>query len=198
MSNKVEEIKRVLKGGSKATKYRIKMSFPQEVEHKLELQDINVLCKATSFPSVQIGQIEVYNAGRKCPIPGDTSYDTTWTTTMYVDNAHQIRKDILNWQKAIDNFQANTHSGEPGKLFVEMSVSQLDSLEKEVVEYTFKDVWPQTIGEISIGADQIDTLEEFDITWSYSSWLIASQNGTQFNMPMDGKVASNNIVAPDQ
>lgn len=196
MANKIEELKAVLKGGSRATKYMVKLSFPTEVDHKIELKDLNCLAKATSFPGVTIGQIEVFNQGRKLPIPGDTSYDGTWAVTFYMDNAHQVRKDFLNWQKSIDNFRANTHSGDVNKLFVEISVSQLDSLEKEVAEYTLANAWPQQIGEVSVGADQLDTIQEFDVTFSFSDWYI--NNGSEFHSPLDGRVASNNVVAPDQ
>lgn len=196
MSNKIEEIKRALKGGSKATKYKVKLSFPTEVEHKMELSELNCLAKATSFPGVTIGQIEVFNQGRKIPIPGDTSYETTWNVTFYMDNAHQVRKDFLNWQKAVDNFIANTHSGDPAKLFTEISVCQLDSLEKEVAEYTLANCWPQAVGEVTVGADSLDTLQEFDITFSFSHWYIS--DGSEYNMPMDGRTASTNSVAPDQ
>ena len=196
MSNKIEEIKNALKSGAKATKYRVKLSFPTEVQHKIELQSLNCLAKATSFPGVTIGQIEVFNQGRKLPIPGDTTYETQWTVTFYMDNAHQTRKDFLNWMKACDNFQANTHSGNPGGLFVEVSVCQLDSLENEVAEYTLRNCWPSGVGEISVGADQLDTLQECDITFSFSDWIIS--NGSEFNMPQDGKSAANNVISIDQ
>ena len=198
MSNKIEEIKRVLHGGSKATKYMVSFSFPTEVAHNFEIAEMNCLAKATSFPGKSIGQIEVYNQGRKIPIPGDTAYDPTWTVTFYVDQAHKIRKDFLNWMKSIDNFQANTHSGRPENLFVRMSVSQLDSLEKEVAKYTLLDVWPQAVGEISLGAEDLDTILEFEVTFSLSSWIIEAQNGTEFDSPLDGRVHSTNTVAPDQ
>lgn len=196
MSNKIEQIKQALKGGAKATKYRVKIVFPQNVEHKMEFQSLNCLAKATSFPQATIGQIEVYNQGRKIPIPGDTTYDTTWAVTFYMDNAHQVRKDFLNWQKACDNFHANTHSGDPAGLMTEISVSQLDSLEKEVAEYTLRNCWPHMVGEVSVGADQVDTLQEFDVTFSFSDFYI--NGGSEFNMPMDGRTASTNVISVDQ
>lgn len=196
MSNKIEQIKRVLKSGAKATKYVIRFSFPPEVEHRMELSDMACLASASTFPGVTIGQIEVFNQGRKLPIPGDTSYDNTWSVTFYVDQAHQIRKDMLEWMKACDNFQANTHSGNPAGLFVDITACQLDSLEKPVTEYKLKDCWPQQVGEISIAADSLDTLQTFDVTFSFSNWLI--DGGDEFNHPQDSKVHSSNVLSPDQ
>ena len=196
--NKIEDIKRVLKGGARATKYEVRFSTPQGVEQLLELKDMALLAKSTDFPGMQIGQIDVLVQGRKLPIPGDTSYDNQWTVNFYMDNAHKIRKQFIAWMKAIDNFQANTHSGDPAKLFAEMSVVQLDSLEKAVAVYTFKDVWPQNIGVAAIAADSTDQIQEFDVTFSFSSWIVEGTSGSQYNTPNDGRAASTNITSVDQ
>lgn len=198
MANKIEDIKRVLKGGSRATKYEVRFSIPTEVDQLLEYQDLNCLAKATDFPGMQIGQIEVSIQGRKIPIPGDTAYDPTWNVTLYLDNAHKARKQFIAWMKAVDNFQSNTHSGDPAKLFVEMSVVQLDSLGKAVAVYTLKDVWPQAIGAVQVGADMIDTIQECDITFSLSSWIVEGASGSQYNSPNDGRAASTNVTSVDQ
>ena len=196
--NKIEDLKRVLKGGSRATKYEVRFSVPQDVDFLMELKDMALLAKSTDFPGMQIGQIDVLVQGRKLPIPGDTSYDNQWTVNFYMDNAHKIRKQFIAWMKAIDNFQANTHSGDPSQLFAEMSVVQLDSLEKAVAVYTFKDVWPQNIGVAAIAADSTDQIQEFDVTFSFSSWIVEGTSGSQYNTPNDGRAASTNITSVDQ
>lgn len=195
MANKIEEIKRVLKGGSRATKYAVYFTLPSAIDNLIELQDLNCLAKATTFPSMTIGQIEAWIQGRKLPLPGDTSYTTNWNVTLYMDNAHKVRKQFVEWMSKIDNFEENRHSGLPNELMVQMSVVQLDSLEKPVAVYTFKNVFPMEIGEVSVGADTIDTLQEFDVTFSFSSWIVEGSSGGDTNQPNDGRVASTNITA---
>ncbi len=195
MANKIEEIKRVLKGGSRATKYAVYFTLPSAIDNLIELQDLNCLAKATTFPSMTIGQIEAWIQGRKLPLPGDTSYTTNWNVTLYMDNAHKVRKQFVEWMSKIDNFEENKHSGLPNELMVQMSVVQLDSLEKPVAVYTFKNVFPMEIGEVSVGADTIDTLQEFDVTFSFSSWIVEGSSGGDTNQPNDGRVASTNITA---
>lgn len=195
MANKIEEIKRVLKGGSRATKYAVYFTLPSAIDSLIELQDLNCLAKATTFPSMTIGQIEAWIQGRKLPLPGDTSYTTQWNVTLYMDNAHKVRKQFVEWMQKIDNFEDNKHSGLPNELMVQMSVVQLDSLEKPVAVYTFKNVFPSEIGEVSVGADTIDTLQEFDVTFSFSSWIVEGSSGSDKNQPNDGRVASTNITA---
>lgn len=195
MANKIEEIKRVLKGGSRATKYAVYFTLPSGIDNLIELQDLNCLAKATTFPSMTIGQIEAWIQGRKLPLPGDTSYTTNWNVTLYMDNAHKVRKQFVEWMSKIDNFEENKHSGLPNELMVQMSVVQLDSLEKPVAVYTFKNVFPMEIGEVSVGADTIDTLQEFEVTFSFSSWIVEGSSGGDTNQPNDGRVASTNITA---
>lgn len=198
MANKIEDIKRVLKGGSRATKYQIRISIPAEVDKLMEYSDMSLLAKTTTFPSMTLGQIEISVQGRKIPIPGDTSYENTWNVSFYMDNAHKIRKQFIAWMKAMDNFQSNTHSGDPAKLFSDISVVQLDSLEKPVAVYTLKDVWPQMVGEVQVGADSVDQIQEFDVTFSLSSWIVEDTSGSQYNMPNDGRAASTNVTSVDQ
>lgn len=195
MSNKIEKIKSILKAGAKATKYRVYITFPSEISTQAELEEISVLAKAASFPAMTIGQIEVFNQGRKIPIPGDTSYETLWEVTFYNDDAHKVRRDLLTWMKAIDNFQANTYSGDPAKLFVNLKVAQLDALENESAIYTFHNCWPQNVGEISVGADQLDTLQEFPVSFSFSDWVVGED---EFNNPQIPVNPARNVVAPDQ
>lgn len=198
MANTIEDLKRVLKGGARATKFAVRFSIPTAVDKLLETADVNTLVKAASFPQMTIGQIEGWIQGRKLPLPGDTTYENTWQVTFYMDNAHKIRKQMVAWMKAIDNFQANTHSGSPADLFAEMSVAQLDSLGKTVALYTFKDVWPQTIEATEVSSEQIDTLEDCMVTFSFSSWIVEGSDGSTYNTPNDGRAASTNITSVDQ
>jgi ketosteroid isomerase-like protein len=198
MANTIEDLKRVLKGGSRTTKFAVRFSIPTAVDKLMETSDVNTLVKATSFPQMTVGQMESWIQGRKLPLPGDTEYQTTWEVTFYMDNAHKIRKQMVAWMKAIDNFQANTHSGVPADLFAEMSVAQLDSLGKTVALYTFKDVWPNMINQTDVDASQVNTLEECMVTFSFSSWIVEGSDGSTYNTPNDGRAASTNSTSVDQ
>lgn len=198
MSNKIEEIKRVLHGGAKATKYRIEFAFPNEIQKILNVAEVACLAKSASFPEKTLGTIEVWNQGRKLPIQGDTSYSNTWDVAFYLDREHKIRKQFLIWQKACDNFQANTHSAYPEKLMVSLSACQLDSLEQPLTKYTFQSVFPTVVGDVQVGADSIDTIEEFTVTFSFSDWIIAGDEGDEFDHPEINVEHSKNVIAPDQ
>ena len=98
MSNKISELKNALGAAARPNKYRVNFSIPASVPVKSDLSVADALCKASVFPSVTIGQIEVWNQGRKLVIPGDTSYTTTWTLEFYLTEDHALRKDLLSWK----------------------------------------------------------------------------------------------------
>lgn len=190
--NKVAELKSALGAGARPNKYRVNFTVPAAVTTTSDLQTVNTLCKATSFPAMTIGQIEVFNQGRKLVIPGDTTYTNTWTLTFYQTEDHGIRRDMISWMKSTDHFQDNSHSGNPTAIMGELSVEQLDSAGEATVKYTFHNVFVQEVGEVTIGDDQVDTAMEFDVTFSFTDWVVG---GGETNTPAEYNPASENDVA---
>lgn len=193
MSNKIAELKQALGAGARATKYLVNFSIPSAVQTTSQLENAAVLCKATSFPAVTLGQIDVYAQGRKLPLPGDTTYTNTWTLTFYTTEDHGLRRDMIAWLKACDHFQNNEHSGNPANVMGELSIAQLDSKATETTRYTFHNVFVGEVGEVTVGGDQVDTLLEFDVTFTFSDWVVGSDSLNQpanFTAPTLNDIAS--------
>lgn len=172
MANKLNELKVALGAGARANKYRINFTYPANLDSGTDMSKFDVLAHAASFPGKTIGTIEVWNQGRKLPLYGDTAYTNTWTITMYNREDHAIRRAMANWMKAIDNFQENKHSGVPSSVMVDMSIEQLDSAGNSTTKYTFHNVYPSDMPEYSVDDGTADTIQEFDITLTYSDWVL--------------------------
>lgn len=170
MANKIAELKSALGSAARPNKYRINFSIPAAVPTKSNLSAADALCKASSFPSMTIGQIEVFNQGRKLVIPGDTTYTNSWQLTFYQTEDHALRQDLITWARATDHFQNNQHSGNPTAIMGEMSVEQLDSAGNATARYVFHNVFVTEVGEVTVGDDQQDTAMEFDCTFSFTDW----------------------------
>lgn len=190
--NKLAELKQALGSAARASKYRVNFSVPAAIPTSSDLNKVDTLCKASSFPSMTIGQIPVYTQGRKLIIPGDTSYTNMWTLTFYATEDHGIRKDMISWMKSADHFQANTHSGSPNSVLGELSVEQLDSAGNATIRYTFHNVFVSEVGEIALSDETQDTAMEFDVTFSFSDWVIGSD---ALNTPSAGNKATENEIA---
>ena len=201
MANKVNTLKKMLGSGARPNKYRISFSVPPSVAYSKNdtntPEGFNVLCKATSFPSVTIGQIEVFQQGRKFMLPGDTSYTNTWTATFYLTEDHAIRKAIMAWMKSVDHWQGNSHSGEPSNIMTKINVEQLDSNGSSTIMYTFNNAFPTELGEITLADDQIDTIGEFDATFTFSDWTTGPPENTSdtVNNPEFANISTKNPIA---
>jgi hypothetical protein len=192
MANKLAELKGALGAGARANKYRVNFAVPAAVPVTSNLQNVDALCKASNFPSMTIGMIEVFNQGRKLVLPGDTLYTNAWSLTFYNTEDHALRKDMISWMKAADHFQNNSHSGNPAALMGELSVEQLDSNGQPTAKYTFHNVFVQEVSELAVGDDQVDTVQEFDVTFSFTDWVVG---GGELNDPSAGNLATKNDVA---
>jgi hypothetical protein len=191
MANKLAELKNAIGAAARPNKYRLNMSVPAAVPTTSDLSTADTLCKAANFPSVSLGQIEVFNQGRKLILPGDTEYTNTWTVSFYQTEDHAIRKDMLSWMKSADHFQNNSHSGNPAALFGELSVEQLDSAGNPTAKYTFHNVFVQEVGEVAL-ADETSEAMEFDVTFSFSDWVVGDEG---LNNPAAGNASTLNDVA---
>lgn len=192
MANRLAELKNALGAGARANKYRVNFAVPAAVPVTSNLQNVDAICKASNFPSMSIGQIEVFNQGRKLIIPGDTAYTNTWNLTFYNTEDHGLRRDMISWMKSADHFQNNSHSGNPTAVMGELSVEQLDSAGNPTAKYTFHNVFVQEVSELSVGDDQVDTIQEFDVVFSFTDWVVGDG---ELNTPSAGNAPTLNDVA---
>lgn len=192
MANKINELKLALGAGARANKYRINFTYPSAVNSGTDLSEFDVLAHSTSFPGKTIGQIEVYNQGRKLVLFGDTQFQNTWTITVYNTEDHAIRRAMLNWMKACDNFQENKHSGVPAELMVDMSIEQLDSAGNGTAKYTFHNAWISEVADTQVADETQDTIQEFDITITYTDWVSGSD---EIDNPLKANASTLNPTA---
>jgi hypothetical protein len=188
----IANLKQALGAGGRVNKYRINFSIPSAVPVTSDLQNADVLCKAAQFPGVTITPIEVFNQGRKLVIPGDTVYENTWTLTFYNTADHALRRDLISWMRSADDFQKNTHSGNPNDVLGELSVTQLDSLGKETVTYTFHNVWVSGVEAVELTDDADGGIQEFAVTFSFSDWVVG---GGEYSEPSEANQSSDNSIA---
>lgn len=185
MATTIRTLAETLGAGSRANKYRVIFSFPSGVSGVTSLEEVDVLAKSAIAPSKEVGQIQVWNQGRKLVIPGDTNFDNTWSLDFYLNESHSLRYDLIKWMDACDNFQKNQHSGNPIEIFADLRVQQLDSMGNPTAIYTLHNCFPQNVGEVSYGDDSADTIAEFNIVFSYTDWVLGDGEYSNYS-PTDG------------
>jgi len=193
MPNTINDFKYAMGAGARASKYLVLFAQPSLIDTVgADLSRAHLLCKGLQIPGKTIGTIDMFCQGRKIPMPGDTQFTNAWTLTFYTTEDHDLRRNFLSWMQAVDNFQANIHSGVPADIMSEMGVAQLDSAGNRTATYTFHNVYPTEVAELSLGSDQQDTVLEFDVTFTYSDWVVG--NG-EFDAPGNANAPTLNSTA---
>lgn len=170
MLHTVTELKNVLGQGAKVDRFTIQLDAPAGDGSLTIGTDGPVLCKAATFPEKTIGACEVWVQGRMLNIPGNEAFPNTWDLTFYQTAGHDMRKMFIKWMSSIDSYKSNTHNCNPSMFMVDGKVQQL-SCEGEVsAEYTFHNMYPSGISAVTTDGSQINTIQEFTVTFTYSDW----------------------------
>jgi hypothetical protein len=124
------------------------------------------LAKGAQLPAKTISKVPVNFMDNIFYIAGDTSYQD-WTITVINDVDFSVKFAIENWMNII---KANGQTiGDKGWGYLsEGYVTQLDGLGNDIVTYKFFNMFPTDMAAIELSWDSKSTVEEFQLTFSYS------------------------------
>ena len=134
-------------------------------------------CKAAAIPPMAVGTIDVPYFGRTIKVPGNKTFDN-WTVTVINDEDFLIRNGFEKWIAAMGTHENNvatigtdfTQAG--GSLYGNATVKHYNkSNSKTIAEYKFLNIFPVSLGEITLGWDANDAIEEFTVEFAYDYWL---------------------------
>lgn len=156
-------VTKMSEGGSRTNRFKI-------VTSKIS-GNVEYYCKATSLPASNVGKCEANYMGRIVNFAGDRVFDD-WNVTIYNEVGHTEREAIITWMEDM-----NAHEGNYGGMGIntyyedECVVYQLkrDGTE-DTVAYKFSGLFPISCGEVSLGWDQNDQVEEFEVTFALNYW----------------------------
>ena len=153
-------------GGARANQFKVTMPFPGYASVGGEIEDFAFLCKATSLPAMNIGEIPVKFRGRDIKIAGDRTIEA-WTVTAYNDTNFKLRNAFERWQNGINNMSDNEGLTNPVDYQVDAFVDHLDRNGNTVKSYTLRGVFPTVVAPIELTYDEQTAIEQFDVTFNY-------------------------------
>jgi hypothetical protein len=163
----INDFKAVLKGGgARANQFQVTLPFPGFAAVGGETRVMSFLCKATHLPGMTLGEVPVPFRGRNLYIAGDRVFEA-WTTTVFNDTDFLIRNALERWMNTINSLSDNSGLENPSDYQVDAYVDQLDRAGQVIKAYTFRGLWPLTLGNIDLAADTNDAVEEFEVTYRY-------------------------------
>ena len=164
MAGSITEFTSIFQGGARSNRYKI--TIPRLGN------TVEFFAKAANLPGSTMGKCEVPYMGRIINVSGDRTFDD-WTITVINDLTFDIRMLALTWMSNLQNTHiANTGPDAPSAYYEMAIVEQLNRENQPVANgtITLYDVFPIAVTEITLGFDQNDQVEEFDITFAYNYW----------------------------
>ena len=143
----------------------------------------DMFCRASSIPGATLGAVVVPYFGREVKFAGNRTY-ADWTVTVINDETFEVRSMMEKWMNQINLTENNTRSGAlaaVGNYYATATVHQLSKqkAEETVRSYTFNNMFPIDISEITLDWGDNDSIEEFTCTFAYDYWT--STAGASFS-----------------
>lgn len=156
-------------GGARPNLYKVTLNFPGVAAASGSSQKRSFLCKAASLPESTIGQVPVPFMGRQIKVAGDKTFND-WTVTMLNDTDFDTRRSFETWLSAINSHTLNVGVANPLAYYSNLKVEQLNRLGNVIYTYDFVGCFPTSVGEITLGYDVNDAIEEFTVTFAVNYW----------------------------
>lgn len=156
-------------GGARPNLYKVTLNFPAIVPNVGNATKRSFLCKAAQLPENTLGMAPVPFMGRTIKVAGDKEFND-WTVTMLNDTDFDTRRSFETWQAAINSHTLNVGVSNPLAYMANLKVEQLNRTGNVIYTYDFIGCFPTSVGEIALGYDQNDTIEEFDVTFALQYW----------------------------
>jgi len=165
--NSLEDFVAQFNGGNRTHRYNVEMDFPNGVKNKQAMNRFYI--RAATLPPSQVNPIRVPYRGRILKWPGDRIY-FPWTFRV-LDQNNGKNKSLWNnfndWSNIINNHETNVSSQRWDSFTADWIITQVDNAGNEIKKVTLVDCWPTIVGPISVDANSIDTLVEFNVTVEY-------------------------------
>jgi hypothetical protein len=169
-------------GGARSNLFEVELpNFPSDISW--DADSFRFMCKAASMPAQTITSIDIPFRGRTFKVAGDRSVDT-WSVTVINDEGFSLRNAFEQWSELIAKLDNNLGATDPSAYMVNAKVFQLGrgsvvssqdntgSSNVVLKEYEFIDIFPTEISSIDLSYENVDTIEEFTVTFQVQSFSV--------------------------
>ena len=178
---------RLVGGGARPNLFEVNIELPDGVIGQADYRDdVRFMVKAAEIPAANIGNIPVPFRGRVLPVAGDRTFDP-WTVTVINDTSFNIRDAMEQWSNSINDLQFDGGITSPAGYQTEAFVTQLGRVNdnsgqlssgtdnmQQIRQYKFFGIYPNTVSSIPLDYGATDQIEEFQVTFNYIYWTVAS------------------------
>lgn len=201
MTYNIEDFKaRGLKNhGARPSLFEVIMSFPAGIGTGAQggtfvEEGGRFVISASQLPASLIDEVRVPYFGRFIKVFGNRAYQD-WSVTVMNDNDMPLRQAFEEWHNEINFIERNRLSenvagsiaagAAPGQTYKQdLRVRQYrpegpDSESGISREYVIVGAFPTAVNAINLAWDDVNRIEQFDVTFSYDYWFVGqSSTGT--------------------
>jgi hypothetical protein len=157
---------------------------------------VTAFARTASLPEYTLERVEIPFQSQKLRLAGAASFEGTWTVSLLADEAHLMRKRMLQWQQIAYDPTKMLH-GHPFEYKADnIQVHQLNRTGETISFYNFIGMYPQKVGNIELSHDSSTEPEKFDVEFAYDYYVIDTNNpfGSTFIGGMNTTVGANVTV----
>ena len=163
----INDFKARLKGGgARANQFKVTMPFPGYSAVGGETADLAFLCSAAALPGSNVAVTPVNFRGRILNLTGDRTFNP-WNITVLNDTDFKIYRAFERWMNGMNNMTDNEGLTNPNNYQRDIQVDHLDRNGATLKTYILRGAFPTTLDDISLSASDNDTIEDFDVTFTY-------------------------------
>ena len=144
----------------------------------LNASEFTFACKGAAIPAMAVATIDVPYFGRNIKVPGNKTFDN-WTVTVMNDEGFTVRNGFEKWLLSMGTHLTNVNTATNENLYATAEVKQYPKTggTTALQTYKFEKIFPVSLGEIALGWDSNDAIEEFTVEFAYDYWTHSGTGG---------------------
>jgi len=131
--------------------------------------NIEFMCKGANIPAGTLGEVIIPFRGHNLKLAGERTF-ADWSITIINDMEFSARTALEAWQTEIQAMDSGEGATTTDYLLSRAFVEQLNKDDSVLARYEFFNMFPKNIGEITLGYDTVDAVEEFTVDLTFSHW----------------------------
>ena len=175
---------RLIQGGARPNLFEVEMAFPTEdIFPELGDTTFRMMIKGAQLPASNIAEVVVPFRGRQLKVAGDRRFDP-WTITVVNDGDFKLREAFERWANYIIKVSDGSGTINPSDYYADWVVNQLGRAQTDLNvkgkdnpatlpvlrRYQMVGCWPSAVSAVELSYDQVDAIEEFQVTLQVSYW----------------------------
>ena len=177
---------RLIGGGARPNLFEVELNFPSGVgifDGDIDNTTHRMMIKGAQLPASNIAEVIVPFRGRQLKVAGDRRFDP-WTITVVNDGDFKLREAFERWANYIIKVSDGSGTINPSDYYADWVVNQLGRAQTDLNvkgkdnpatlpvlrRYQMVGCWPSAVSAVELSYDQVDAIEEFQVTLQVSYW----------------------------